>query len=457
MKLIATIDLDDECNNFLNSAFNDTEFQLQAESYSEAKKVLSNQPDIVMFPFSLNAKFYFLELHQQIQEYSPETKLIALVDADSSLTYERAFSNGADEVLRTPLIKPELLRRIQNLAIPAASSKVSESASNRPETSNTCTLKSARIIGESSEIKHLHNTISRASKFNWNVLVLGNSGVGKELVAREIHNNSDRKNQPFIALNCAGLNENLLNSQLFGHEKGAFTGADKQVKGVFELADNGTLFLDEIGDLPMSMQGALLRVLQEHTVTKVGGHTPIRINTRIVLATHKSLEQMVAQGTFREDLYHRINSLIVNVPKLKERKSDIPILLKTFLKTLSEEIHEPTKQLSLDAVNWLILQEWPGNVRQLQQVAKKLVLLHHSQIELEDVIAAYGGQYPHPEYPCQKPNLKLVKSQGEQESIKIALAQSNGNKTEAARMLGIGRATLYRKIKEYDLAKIAHG
>ncbi|UAA37998.1 sigma 54-interacting transcriptional regulator [Paraneptunicella aestuarii] len=414
-------------------------------------------PDIIIADFSFVQRKQFMLFMEKLHSISPNTIIIAAIETNNDALVEKALEIAVNDIIRKPICARELVHRIQlNSELKSllkeanASNKIAPSTKQETQKNN---LSSDQILGDSEQIHQLNATIKRASRLDWNALILGKSGSGKELVAKEIHKKSNRWSSPFIALNCAGLNESLLNSQLFGHEKGAFTGADKQVKGVFELADSGTLFLDEIGDLPLSMQGILLRVLQDSQVTRVGAQTPINVDVRLVFATHKPLQQLVQEGKFREDLYYRINSLIINVPSLKERRSDIPLLLTSFLNKLSISIDEDPKQLNADAMHWLTQQLWPGNVRQLQQVARKLTLLTYKYISLEDCMEAYGAE--HVEQNVQPrleiSNYKNIQQKNEAEYIRKILIECNGVRSDAAKRLGIGRATLYRKLKSLNI------
>lgn len=311
----------------------------------------------------------------------------------------------------------------------------------------------AGIIGDSRAILALNQHIARVAKLSWNTLIEGPSGSGKELVARQLHRLSDRAHGPFIALNCAAIHEGLLGDLLFGHERGAFTGAQSQHAGVFEQAQGGTLFLDEIADLPMAMQGSLLRVLQEKTVTRLGGRQAIEVNARVIFATHKNLARCVHAGQFREDLFYRVNAVMISVPPLHAREQDAVLLLKRALMIYARELDEPVKILSPGAEHWVCEQRWPGNVRQLEQVARRLVL--HPASTLTEAICeeAYLTHSTSDLQSHGNPMMSTAKASGiGQQQLQQALSHCSGNKTAAAKYLGVGRATLYRKLQQYGLS-----
>ena len=242
------------------------------------------------------------------------------------------------------------------------------------------------IIGESPAIVRIKNMIDRVAPTDARVLITGANGTGKELVARWLHEKSDRASMPFIEVNCAAIPSELIESELFGHEKGAFTGAQKQHKGKFEQADGGTLFLDEIGDMSLAAQAKVLRVLQENKLTKVGGDKDITVNVRVVAATNKNLKEEIEKGNFREDLYHRISVIVIRVPSLAERREDIPMLIDHFIKQISQESGKPVKEIDADAVEELCNHAWSGNIRELRNVVERLLILSNARITKDDVM-----------------------------------------------------------------------
>jgi two-component system response regulator HydG len=286
------------------------------------------------------------------------------------------------------------------------------------------------------------------------VLILGQNGTGKELVARAIHNHSRRRKNRLVTLNCAGLSENILEDELFGHVKGAFTGAMSEREGRFEYADGGTLFLDEIGDMPAAMQAKLLRVLENGEVVRLGANAPIQVNVRIISATNRKLVEMVEEKHFREDLYFRIKGVTIEIPPLRERREDIPLLLHFFMQQAAEKHHKPVERITPEATQILTNAPWPGNVRQLRQAVENMLVLSAEpvlgveslppDIRPKDAAASAGLS-----------NVGGVSlEQLEKEAIRGTLKMTGGNREQAAKILGIGERTLYRKIKEYGLQEL---
>ncbi len=305
------------------------------------------------------------------------------------------------------------------------------------------------LIGQSPVMRHLFALIESAAQSDAPVMILGESGTGKELVASAIHRLSPRRQGPFIKVNSAALHESLLESELFGHVKGAFTGADRARMGRFEAAHGGDIFLDEIGDLPLATQAKLLRVLQEKVVERVGDHTPIPVDVRLISATNKDLNQLLAAGRFREDLFYRVNVIPIQVPPLRERVGDIPLLVEAFLERIRLKTRKPIVSISKEALEILMAYHWPGNVRELINV-------------MEFAFVLCGGDKI---LPSHLPNLKKLRpaarpkvvggeedgERDEREVLRQTLAAAGGNKAEAARMLGISRVTLWKRLKKYNL------
>jgi len=301
------------------------------------------------------------------------------------------------------------------------------------------------IIAKSSKMRQVIEAIKVVAKSNATVLIAGESGTGKELIAQAIHSQSYRKDKPFIAISCAALPESLLESELFGHEKGAFTGAHAQRRGKFEIANRGTLFLDEIGEMSANIQVHLLRVLEEKEFTRVGGNELIKVDVRVISATNKDIKQAVANGQFREDLYYRLNVVAIELPPLRERKEDIPLLAQHFLKKFAVENQKEITAFSPEATDFLLKYEWPGNVRELENALERAVILaQNSCIEAADL---------------RQENLLLAHLAPPEESLREVeknhilntLNETGGNYSEAARILGISRATLYNKTRAYGL------
>ena len=311
------------------------------------------------------------------------------------------------------------------------------------------------IVGQSSQIRDIMATVEKVAGTESSVLIYGESGTGKELVARALHYQSGRTSGPFVKVNCGALPHDLLESELFGHEKGAFTGAVRQKKGKFELAKGGTIFLDEIGDIPLDSQVKLLRILQEKQFDRVGGEQTLEADIRVVAATNRTLKEMVKEGTFREDLFYRLEVIPINIPPLRERRSDIPALVELFLRKKSEEMNMPSKELAKEATDALSAYAWPGNVRELENVIERtLVLSDGDEIGIQDLPIFEGESLPaHAREAVANGEIPLNKMLDdlERELIEKAMNQSNRVKTRAAEILGIKTSALYYKLDKYGL------
>ena len=402
-----------------------------------------------------------LELLDLIHTTHPELPVIIMTahsDLDSAVS---AYQGGAFEYMPKPFDVDEAVAIVKR-AIDHRDQQLSTQSQPEKE-------ESPEIIGEAPAMQEVFRAIGRLSRSNITVLINGESGTGKELVAHALHRHSPRADKPFIALNTAAIPRDLLESELFGHERGAFTGAQSSRRGRFEQADGGTLFLDEIGDMPAELQTRLLRVLADGEFYRVGGHTPIKVDVRIIAATHQDLEERVRQGLFREDLFHRLNVIRIHIPALRERREDIPLLLKHFLASAASELNVETKQLRSDVESYLCSLEWPGNVRQLENICRWLtVMASGREVHMEDIP------------PELKPNHAQATITGDWESalkrwaeqrlvsgsdnllesalpafervmIKAALSHSGGRRQDAAKLLGWGRNTLTRKIQELEM------
>jgi len=304
-----------------------------------------------------------------------------------------------------------------------------------------------RLITAAPEMVRVARTIERVANTNVSVMLLGASGTGKELLARGVHEASGRADGAFVAINCAAIPENLLESELFGHEKGAFTGAVKTTEGKIEQADGGTLFLDEVGDIPLQLQVKLLRFLQERVIERIGSRRSIDVDTRIVCATHQNLEQMIAEGRFREDLYYRLAEIVVKIPSLAERPGDPVLLAKAFLQRFAREMNPQVKGFAPDALAAIDNWAWPGNVRELENRVKRAVIMAEGKL-----VGAVDLDLPGPnEASGNVLNLKSAREQADRKAIRHALARSEGNISSTAKLLGISRPTLYDLLKQYDL------
>ena len=304
-----------------------------------------------------------------------------------------------------------------------------------------------RLITSAPEMVRVARTIERVANTNASVMLLGASGTGKELLARGLHDASDRREGAFVAINCAAIPENLLESELFGHEKGAFTGAVKTTEGKIEQAGGGTLFLDEVGDIPLQLQVKLLRFLQERVIERIGSRKSIAVDTRIVCATHQDLESMIKAGRFREDLFYRLAEIVVKIPSLAERPGDATLLAKVFLARFSREMNPQVKGFAADALAAIDSWPWPGNVRELENRVKRAVIMSDSKLVGAADLDLSGPD----EEMSQALNLKTAREVADRRVIRHALARSEGNISSTAKLLGISRPTLYDLLKQYDM------
>ena len=461
METVWVVDDDRSIRWVLEKAFKSA--QMDVRSFENGDSVLRalerQQPDVIITDIRMPGMDGF-ELLKRIHVRNADLPVIIITahsDLDSAVT---AYQGGAFEYLPKPFDVDEAVELAQR-AIDKSKTAVNMQSS---EASNT-----AEIIGAASSMQEVFRAIGRLSRSNITVLINGESGTGKELVAHALHKHSPRSDKPFIALNTAAIPRDLLESELFGHEKGAFTGAQSARQGRFEQADGGTLFLDEIGDMPAELQTRLLRVLQDGTFYRVGGHNPIKVDVRIIAATHQDLEQRVADGRFREDLFHRLNVIRIHIPPLRERVEDIALLAGHFLNDAATELNVENKQLSKEAEEYLSRYAWPGNVRQLQNVCRWLTVMSPGQvINIEDLppeLQVSRGEINTSgdwadmlrrwaERQLAQGDIGLLDRatpQFERVMIETALRQSGGRRQDAAKLLGWGRNTLTRKIKELGM------
>lgn len=309
----------------------------------------------------------------------------------------------------------------------------------------------ANIIGNSKQMHEIFDQLKLVAPYKTNVLICGETGTGKDLIALAIHNNSPRKGKSFIPINCAAISSDLLASELFGHERGAFTGAIRQRQGAFELADGGSLLLDEVGEMSPEIQAKFLRVVEDQQFMRLGGMTPIKVDVRIISATNKDLSKEVESGRFREDLYYRLKVVTINVPPLRERRSDIPLLVNAFLQELSKENNKNVTQIDREAMDRLVNYDWPGNVRELRNEIESMVVMSTSdRIEVADLPVNIRGAENSQPSPIIQAGMSMEEI--EREAIRKTLEDTNGNRTRAAEILRIGLRTLHRKIQKYGLA-----
>jgi two-component system response regulator HydG len=391
-----------------------------------------------------------MEALEKIKKLNPAIPIIIMTAYSSVDKAVEAMKLGAYDYLTKPLnfddLKLTIERAMSHLHL------TRENADLKMKLSSDSGF--SRIIGSSPAMKAVMETASIAAPTDATILITGDSGTGKELFAKAIHDQSPRKTNKLVSINCAALNETLLESELFGHEKGAFTGADKKRDGLFIHADKGTVFLDEIGDIPLSMQVKLLRAIQEREIQRIGSDRPIRIDVRIIVATNRNLEQEVKNGRFREDLFYRLNVIHIRIPSLKERTEDIPLLAQHFLTRYAQKNRKAFKGFTPVAMDALMKHPWPGNVRELENAVERAVILSMGQyISGKDLPVDVMKNYrPDDGSPDNVPELG-GKSLDEVEAMALiqTLKQTGGNKSEAARQLNITRTTLNNKIKKYGL------
>jgi len=418
----------------------------------------SDLPDAIISDIRMPGMDGF-ELIKEIQKLYPDLPVIIMTahsDMDSAMS---AYESGAFEYLPKPF---DINEAIELARRACASNQLPEKIEE-----DKSPITQQEIIGKSVAMQELFRTIGRLSKTSISVLITGESGTGKELVAKALHAHSPRADKTFIAINTAAIPKDLLESELFGHEKGAFTGAQAQRKGRFEQADGGTLFLDEIGDMPSELQTRLLRVLADGEFYRVGGTQPVKVDVRVVAATHQDLEQHVKKGTFREDLYHRLNVIRVQIPALRERGEDIILLLNHFLMQASKELNVDQKSLSEDVARYLQTLDWPGNVRQLENASRWLtVMATGHEITLDDLPQDLKGNNVEANNNWQallQQNIMQRLNNGDKRildeitpifetiALNAALQKTGGRKKDASDLLGWGRNTLTRKLKELNI------
>ena len=432
--------------------------------FESAEKVLNSmegrQPDVVVSDIRMPG-MDGLELLEILQSRYPGLPVIIMTAHSDLESAVSAYHGGAFEYLPKPFDVDEAVQQIRRACRQQISVEEKPDANSNQE--------GKEIIGEAPAMQEVFRAIGRLARSNITVLINGESGTGKELVAQALHRHSTRSAAPFIALNMAAIPKDLMESELFGHERGAFTGAQTRREGRFEQADGGTLFLDEIGDMPAELQTRLLRVLADGEFYRVGGHEPVKVDVRIIAATHQNLESRVDAGDFREDLFHRLNVIRIHLPALRERRADIPLLMKHFLNAAAKELDVEAKVLLPDTETFLSELPWKGNVRQLENTARWLTVMASGQeIHIEDLPAELkesdAPSLSHGDWrqllrswarkELQSGREGLLNEAGpdfETVLIEAALEHTAGRRQDAARLLGWGRNTLTRKIKELKL------
>jgi two-component system response regulator HydG len=391
-----------------------------------------------------------LEALAEIKAYNPAIPVIIMTAYSSVETAVEALKKGAYDYLTKPLDFDELRlsmeRAMDHSQLKEENRLLRESLGNHFDRGN--------IIGSSPKMTKLLKTIAQVATSEATVLITGESGTGKELIAGAIHFNSPRKDGPFIKMNCAAVTETLLESELFGHEKGAFTGAHRRKEGRFYQADRGSLFLDEVGEMSLAMQAKLLRVLQDMDITRVGGEEVIKVDVRVIAATNKDLIKEIEKGRFREDLYYRLNVINLFVPPLKDRKEDIPLLAQHFLTVFAEKNQKQIKGLTPQAMDRLLKYQWPGNVRELMNAVERAIVLSRSEyLDEKDIQLVTQGEVLNRDEITSGHGVPSDLPLDEVEKVTVLnmLESTRGNKSEAARRLGITRKTLHKKLKKYGM------
>ena len=422
---------------------------LTAGSREEAINLLrAEEPDVVTLDLGLppdpDGTTEGFRTLDEILALKPDTKVIVASGHGARESALRAISGGAYDFYHKPIDIDELgliVRRAFHVrALEMENIRLASAVGDAQQVLG-------RMITAAPEMLKVSRTIERVATNDVTVMLLGASGTGKELLARGLHDASNRRDGAFIAINCAAIPENLLESELFGHEKGAFTGAVKTTEGKIEMAQGGTLFLDEVGDIPLPLQVKLLRFLQERVIERIGGRKPIAVDTRVVCATHRDLDSMIAEGSFRDDLYYRLAEIVVKIPSLAERPGDAGLLAKHFVQRFAPDMNAQVKGLAPDALAMIDAYPWPGNVRELENRIKRAVIMADGKL----VSAADMDLDAGDEDSSTILNLKSVRESADRKAIRRALARTEGNISGAAKLLGISRPTLYDLLKQYDL------
>jgi DNA-binding NtrC family response regulator len=441
---VLIVDDEDATRSLCHDVVTDSGLRTRTASTTEqALEILDQMPVDILITDLRVPQIGGLELLKRVRTSYPQTAVLVLTQYGTIESAVEATRLGAADYITKPFHIPELRskldRMIRLLDVDQENRVLRETLRTRPGF--------ADLIGVSVKMQRVYRLIERVSQHAYPVLILGESGTGKELVARSVHYSGVRRNKPFIPVDCSSLVPTLIEAELFGYVKGAFTGALHAKQGLMEIADGGTLFLDEIGDLPFDMQAKLLRALQEKEVRPVGSTDRIPLSARIIAATNRDLDASVRAGTFRQDLFFRLNVVQIKIPPLRERKTDIPILVNSFLEKFSEA-NGKMRTISEDAIARMMAYDWPGNVRELENAIERAIALGSGPI-LHAGDLPTNLQYGTGERLPQNDEL-LPLDELERRAILRALREAGGDKLAAARMLGIGKTTLYRKLKQYD-------
>ncbi|MCM2681460.1 PEP-CTERM-box response regulator transcription factor [Echinimonas agarilytica] len=448
METLLVVEDDPGIQKQLKWTFTDFEVVLASDRNTAIAALRRYEPKVVTLDLGLppdetNASEGLATL-KEILELAPATKVIVITGNDDKENSLKAIAIGALDFYQKP-IDGDTLNTIVSRAFFVSGI---EEENERLKGSS---LDDNGFIGNSPQVQQVSRMVERIAPTEVTTLLLGESGTGKEVLARAIHERSPRKDKPFIAINCASIPETLLESELFGFEKGAFTGAHKQTKGKIECADGGTLFLDEIGDMPYPLQAKILRFLQEKIIERLGGRQEIAVDVKVICATHQNLQGMVSEKSFREDLFYRISEITINIPPLRERGEDVLLLSRAFLQSFSKQFGRNITSFSDDAIQALMTHSWPGNIRELQNKIKSAVIMADGKQVSSFDLALIPKQGE--ESQTLALNLRQVREDAEKSAIRKAISIAAGNMSKAAELLGVTRPTLYSLMDKYSIQK----
>ncbi|HZU14111.1 MAG TPA: sigma-54 dependent transcriptional regulator [Chloroflexota bacterium] len=455
-KLILVADDDQSIRSLLQSFLESEGFRtVEARSGRDViPAITKHRPDVVIMDVRMPGLSGLEVLDQMKRQHIDDIPVLTMTAYGTSNIAIEAIQRGAYDYVTKPFELDDLLitvrRTIDHRELARKAKAVDETIRDPLD----------NIIGNTPAMQQVYKTIGRVARSDATILITGESGTGKELVAGAIHFNSHRRNGPYVKVPCASLTESLLESELFGHEAGSFTSAIKTRKGRFEMADGGSIFLDEIGEMSLNTQKKLLRVLQEREFERVGSNTPIKVDTRVVAATNRDLGEEVVEGRFREDLYYRLNVIAIELPPLRERMEDVPLLVEHFLQKYRSDSPDNSPRISEDALGRMMEYHWPGNVRELENAVHRAIILARGSVITPAHVVFTGApdkrdaaldEHIADKVAAGMP-LKEIVAEAEREAIKAALTQAAGNRSQAAKQLGIYRRLLYAKIKEYEIA-----
>jgi two-component system nitrogen regulation response regulator NtrX len=448
-KTVLLVDDEQDIRIALGGILRDEGFEvIEAGNGPQALESMESQaPDLILLDVWMDGYEQGLETLERLREENPALPVIAISGHGTIETAVKATKMGAFDFIEKPLSYDKVILTINHALEHRRLTEENLFLKNK-------TAKRFSLTGHSTAMRNLEKQIELVAPTNAWVLITGENGTGKELVAHTIHRQSRRADRPLVEVNCAAIPEELIESELFGHEKGAFTGASTRKQGRFDLAHNSTLFLDEIGDMSLKTQAKILRILQEQKFERVGGTRTISVEVRVIAATNKNLEEEIEKGTFRQDLYYRLNVIPIHVPPLRDRKEDIPLLVNDFLSEFSRENNAEVKTISDQALAALMSMEWPGNVRELKNAVERLVIMNPGPvIETTEPILVPAADIPTALVPGTLKDLPLKEAKlvFEREYIRLKLDENNGNVTQTAEIIGMDRTSLHKKIKALGL------